>query len=222
MTFCKMKALLSVLLLVLTGTLAFTQSSDPFDDGRPEAADRRKDKGSKEFLDDQLLGALGLKRLDEGVGKGTSVIRITVLRSFHPPLSFSWYPAPQGEESWLRVRRLKMEINSRGQRGYKGLDLDNKIKLRPDQGRLLKEVLHRTEVDSLPQACWQPEGLIDGSEWIFEVAEKEESFLISRRSPIDPQAEGAEISKKRLAQEMHLTAFALVIWTLSGIEAELY
>ena len=199
---------------------------DPFAYVPPKKVDRTGDRKSPAFITEDILRALQERRLDNGVGKkALGRIRITVLRSFHAPLVFLWFPAPEGHESWLQTKRAQMQIDEDGKRTYTGLDLNSRIRLRPGQTRILQGFFEDTSIADLPQSCWQPEAL-DGSTWIFEFASEEDdrSTLLVRRNPIYPLSalEGSTISKERLLQESALTTFALMIWTLSGIDEKPY
>ncbi len=218
-----MKTAITAFLFLIAIAVADTEKAvDPFAEPPPKKVDRGADKKSVDFISDDILKVLQERRLDKGVGNEASgVIRITVLRSFHPPLAFMWFPAPEGQESWLEVKRAKMQTNGEGQRTYTGLDLNSRIKLRPSQTKNLQDFFQSTSIANMPQSCWQPEAM-DGSTWIFEFAAEvpDRSTLLIRQNPIYPLAalEGSTITKERLLQESALTTFALLIWTLSGID----
>ena len=211
----------ALLLLCLSMLVSAQDKADPFAAPEPKLIDRSSDKKSDKFLSDKLLEALDERRLDEGMGTGSAVIRITILRSFHAPLVLKWFPAEPNKESWLHVKRLKWEVNDKGERNYLGLDLNKKIKLRPSQEKLLKTIYAHSSLQELPQAYWTPEAL-DGSQWIYEAAAKDGSILIARRNPINPTLNGTKIQTQRLLHELQLTTFALMLWTLSEIDEEPY
>ena len=210
-----------ILLLGLMGISLAQDSVDPFAEPAVVPIDRSADKKSDKFLSDDLLNAFEERRLDDGVGKGREVIRITVIRSFHAPVMFKWFPAPPGQESELEVKRLKVAIGADGERSYQGIDFHQRLKLRPSQEGLLKEIYQHSPLQDLPQVDWTGKGL-DGSDWIYEAAAGEGSVLIARWSPIDPVLEGQKIDRKRLSKELQLTTFSLMLWTLSGIDERPY
>ena len=217
-----MKNLSFALFLVASGVIALAQESpDPFTPDKPKTIDRSSDEKSDEFISTEILDAFGERRLDGGTGKGGPVIRITVFRSFHAPLMFLWYPANLGQESWLHVKRLKFAVNDKGERLYKGLDLNQKLKLRPSQERFLKTLYGQSPLQDLPQDYWTPQAL-DGSHWVYEAAAADGSILIARRNPVNPFLEGAKIQPERLAHELQLTQFTLMLWGLSGVDEEPY
>ena len=214
--------LLGLTLLASADDTSDDTSDDPFAVPEPKPVDRSADKKSDGFLSDELLKALDERRLDKGTGKGDGVIRITVLRSFHAPLVFKWFLSSElGRPSMLHVKRLKYVVNDKGERTYKGLDLHQKLKLRPSQEELLKTIYAHAPLQELPQAYWTHASL-DGSQWIYEAAAKSGSILIARRNPINPLLEGTKIDPKRLSHELRLTAFAMMLWTLSGIDERPY
>ena len=130
----------SLLFLGLMSISIADEPVDPFAEPVVVPIDRKADKKSVNFLSDDLIKAFEEQRLDDGVGKGREVIRITVLRSFHAPVMFKWFPAPPGQESELEVKRLKVAIGSDGERSYQGIDFHQRFKLRPSQEGLLKEI----------------------------------------------------------------------------------
>lgn len=211
-------------IVVFSGLAAFSRAaehSDPFAEPVVVPIDRSGDKRSDKFLSDQLLKAFEESRLDNGVGKGREVIRITVLRSFDAPVMFKWFPAPLGQVSELEVKRLKVVVGADGARSYQGMDFHQRLKLRPTQEGLLKEIYEHSPLQELPQTDWTAEGL-DGSDWIYEAAAEKGSIRIARWSPINPVVEGTKIDPKRLSKELQLTTFALMLWTLSGIDERPY
>ena len=219
-----MKTAITAFLFLIGITLAEPEKAvDPFAEPPPKKVDRSADKKSVDFISDDILNALQERRLDKVGNEASGVVRITALRSFHPPLAFLWFPAPEGQESWLEVKRVRMQIDKEGRRTYIGLDLNSRIRLRPSQTQNLQDFFfQRTRITDLPQGCWQPESL-DGSTWIFEFPSEvpDRSTLLMRRNPIHPPLaalEASTISKERLLQESALTSFALMIWTLSGID----
>ena len=218
-----MKTIITSLLLLIGVTVADTENTvSPFAIVPSTKIDRSGDKKSLDFISEDLLNALHERRLDKGVGDNApGVVRITVLRSFHPPLAFLWFPSSEGQESWLEVKRVRLQIDKEAKHTYNGLDLSTRIKIRPSQTTNLQEYFHGTRITDLPQSCWQPESL-DGSTWIFEFAAEvpDRSILLVRRNPIYPLGalKGSTISRERLLQESALTTFALLIWTLSGID----
>jgi len=195
------------------------QSSDPFAEPVVVPIERSGDNKSDKFLSDELLKAFEEQRLDDGAK--VRVVRITVLRSFDAPLMFTWFPAPSGQESELEVKRLKVVRGQDGKRTFDGIDFHQRLKLRPSQELLLKEIYQHSPVEDLPQADWSGGGL-DGSNWIYEAAAGDESILIARWSPINPGVEGTEIDRQRLSKELQLTTFSLMLWTLSGIDEKPY
>ena len=219
-----MKTLLTVICYSFTIFSVYAEDKeDPFNPEPPKIIDRSKDEGSKSFLDDALLKAFGEKRLDNGADK--DVLRITVMRSFHAPLMFKWLPSEEGKDAWLHVKTLKVDRDVDGDRVYKGLDTNKRIKLTVAQRKLLQTTYGHSPMQDLPQPFWQPEAL-DGSRWIYEVAaEGGGSILIARRNPIDPGKACIDFTKikpERLAKELQLTSFALMLWMLSGIDEEPY
>ncbi|WP_411846756.1 hypothetical protein AAFN60_04145 [Roseibacillus persicicus] len=197
------------------------ETKDPFAYVNPAPVDRTGDQKSDRFVTDSILEAFGEERLDTGTGKGRALIRITVLRSFHAPLMFKWYPAEVGKDSFLQVKRVKLVVNDKRERIYQGLDLDQILVLRPSQERLLTSIYSNAPLQSLPQAYWTPEAL-DGSRWMYEAAAEDGSIIIVRRNPIDPSLEGVSVEKDRLSHELQLTSFAMMLWTLSGVDEEPY
>jgi len=217
-----MKSLQFALLLAAYGIAGIAQGSpDPFTPIEPEAVDRSSDKKSDTFISTEILKAFGERRLDEGTGKGSPVIRITILRSFHAPLMFIWYPADPGHESHLHVKRLKFVVNDKGERIYKGLDMNQNLKLRPSQEGFLKTLYGLSPLQDLPQTDWTHESL-DGSQWIYEAAAEDGSILIARCNPVDPLLKCAQVKHQRLLRESQLTQFALMLWGLSGIDERPY
>lgn len=205
--------------LSLVATLVFAEPvadppDDPFAVERVEPIDRSEDLGSEEFLSDELLAAFDEGRMEVDAGEK---IRLTVLRSFHAPLMFTWYPRPLGQESALVVKRLRVLRDDDGEVTYQGLDFNQRLVLRPAQGRLLKEALGRSPIYELPQADWMEPGL-DGALWVFEVPDEEGSIVIARHSPLSPMVHIFEVQAERLVREMHLASFGLMLWTLSGVD----
>jgi hypothetical protein len=219
-----MKTLTTLICFLLTIFSVYAEDKvDPFNPEPPKVIDRSKDEGSKLFLRDDLLKAFGEKRLDNGTDK--AVLRITVMRSFHAPLMFKWFPSEDGKDAWLHVKTLKVDSNADGDRVYKGLDTNKRIKLTTAQRKLLQTTYGQSPMQDLPQPFWQPEAL-DGSRWIYEVAaEGGGSILIARRNPIDPRKACIDFSKirpERLAKELQLTSFTLLLWALSGVDERPY
>jgi hypothetical protein len=191
---------------------------DPFAEPPKTEIDRTGDKKSDKVLTDRLLKAFEEERLDKGTGKGRPVIRITILRSFHAPLMFKWFPGEDGEESFLVVKKL---IKKQGEVDFQGLDTNKRVKLTASQETLLKEMFTNSPFQDLPQEDWQSPGL-DGSEWIYESAASDAEILITRVNPVDPVLEGAKIAPKRLSKELQLTSFTMMLWLLSGIDERAY
>jgi hypothetical protein len=218
-----MKIFLTAISLLI-GALLFgaEKEVDPFAYVPPKKADRTEDKGSVDFISDDILKALKEVRLDKGTGKGgPGIIRITILRSFHSPMVFTWFPATEKQEPSLHVKRIMMKTDANGIRVYSGLDINKHIKLRSSQDKNLKTHFGNANFDGLGQDCWQGAGL-DGSIWVYERAAEDGYTLIARNNPINPQSavDHSTISKKQLLQESNLTIFALMIWTLSDIDDE--
>ena len=222
-----MKALIiPALMLMCPETTLAQETPDPFagpDKLGPKPIDRTSDKKSSAYLTDELLKALGEERLDGGKKRGSPVLRITVLRSFHAPLIFKWYPGEPLGESSLHVKRLKMVIDEKGEQAYAGLDFNQQLRLRPAQNRLLWTIYNETGFSLLPQLCFTAKEVLDGSEWIYEEADKDGSILLSRRNPVHlPLDKEKEVVVDRLACEMRLTTLAMMLWTLSGVDEEPY
>jgi len=221
-----MKTIITALILLVGINLVNGKEEvDPFAYVPPKEADRTKDKGSAQFLSDAELKALDEPRLAKGTGKGgPGIIRITVLRSFHSPIVFTLYPATERQTPTIHVKRIRMRTDENGQRTYLGLDIDSRVKLRPSQDKNLKTLFGNANFDGLSQDCWQGPAL-DGSIWIYERAAEDGATMLARHNPINPEeaVKSFPITKARLLQESNLTTFALMIWTLSGIDdSDLY
>lgn len=206
---------------LISSSLHAEDDNGVFDPPPPIVIDRSKDKESKCFLNDTLLTAFDEKRLDNGTNK--PVLRITILRSFDAPLMFKWFPSGEGKGAVLHIKKLKVDRDTDGSQVYKGLDTNKQIKLSEAQERLLKHTYHHSPVDELPQPFWQPDSL-DGSVWIYELAAQKGSILIARQDPIAPNEifDNLIVDPKRLAREMQLTTFTLMLWALSGIDEKPY
>lgn len=210
-----------VVFSIVMGTLLLSaeKKDDPFQPPSQVEVDRGNDQTSSAFLTDDLLKATGEPRLDKGSGKGgPGLIRITILRSFNAPLVFTWFPEGREQEPSLQVKRVKVETDDIGNRAYAGMDVNTRVILRPPQNENLKTLFQKADFDGLPQDCWQT-GSLDGSLWIYERAAEDGWTLIVRHNPIDPQVEEqSPVSKRQLVKESNLTTFALMIWTLSGLD----
>ena len=156
----------------------------------------------------------------KGTGKKRSVIRITIMRSFHAPLLLKWYPAYDEHKALIHIKRLKVKSTDT-ERIYEGLDIDKRIELKASQEKLLKAIYRHSPIQDLPQDYWSPQTL-DGSMWIYEASGGDGSTLLTRRNPIDLFLEGSNIKSARLARELQLTTFSLMLWTLSDIDEEPY
>lgn len=227
MMFSRKLAIYSPLLFLCFGHIRAEDQTDPFAVVEKEAVDRSGDKTSEHFISDALLKLFGERRLDEGFGKESTLIRITVLRTFDAPLMFKWYPGEQGGESVLQVKRLKFVINEKGEKIIKNLDLNQKLVLRPSQKRFLKTVYGKSPLADLTQKSPlyhddEINSMLDGSLWIYEVAGSKKSIVIVRHNPIDPQLEGKKIAPNKLVPELQLTTFAMLLWGLSGIDERPY
>jgi len=212
---------LTFLLLALGMPTFAEEPPDPFAPDEPKAIDRSADKNSEHFIGDETLKEFQEERLDKGIEKNRLVVRIKVWRSFHAPLMFKWSATVPGDESVLCVKRLKSVVSEDGKTTYKGLDLDQEIKLLPGQTRLLKTLYARAPIHELPQPYWTELGL-DGSDWTYEVASDDGLIIIARRNPVYPTLEGTKLEPERLLHEMQVTSFALMLWALSGIDDEPY
>lgn len=177
-----------------------------------ENIDRSRDKGSGKFLSDGILQAFGESRLDSGSPDGRTAIRLIVFRSFEDPLMFKFVLGAEGKEPYLDAKRI-----SKAEDGVFRVTQNRRLLLRPEQESLLLNVYATSPIDDLPQDDWQEPGL-DGTQWIYEITAKGRHVLLSRSQPMQPHVEGVEITKERLAREMSLTSFALVLWTLAGID----
>ncbi|MBU4461173.1 MAG: hypothetical protein KJ579_11435, partial [Verrucomicrobia bacterium] len=186
---------------------------------------------SRDVLTDEILEAFEEPRLDNGFGE--AVIRITVLRSFHAPIMFIFYPRREDPgEPLLYVKRLRRVVDEQfidhRRVRHEDLDFHNQLKLRVGQRDALYTILGQADVGNLPSECWQRPGL-DGSAWIYEFAAEGGSTLLRRRSPIATKDYLDSLARMdmldqvdilRLAREMNLTTFAMMIWTLSGLDSE--
>ena len=191
---------------------------DPFAESPKTEIDRTEDQKTDEVLTDRLLKAFGEERLDKGTGKGRQVIRVTIQRSFHAPLMFKWFPGEDGEESFLIVKKL---LKKEGEDDFQVLDTNKRVELNPNQEKLLKEMFTRSPLQDLPQEDWQSPGL-DGSQWIYEAAAGEAEVWIARINPVYPILEGTKITPTRLAKELQLTSFTVMLWLLAGIDEKAY
>lgn len=197
------------------------EAADPFAVVVKKPIDRRADKPSEHFLSNDLLKAAGERRLSGSIRDGDLFIRITILRSFHGPLVFKWFPAhPEGTPK-LQIKRLKKGRNEEGEETYEGVDLEREVEISPAQDKLLKELYWNSPAQELPQPYWTHEAL-DGSKWIYEVMTDEGWILIARRNPINPVLDGLNEDRARISKELQLTSFALMLWMISGIDEEAY
>lgn len=197
---------------------------DPFSEhAANNPVEKEEDEGPSAVLSDDLLKAFDEKSLDQGTGKkDMGVIRITILRSFKKSLMFSWYPSENGKEGILVVKRIPYRYDPDKGHIYGELDLNKRIQLSEAHEMLLKTLNTKADIFEMPKHDWQ-EGVLDGSLWIYESAsDQKRGFVLSRRSPFDPVLEAGVISKERLLQETRLNAFALVMWTIAGLNEELY
>jgi len=201
----------TIVTLLLLTHLVLADSKDPFELVEKAPIDRTNDASSEDFLTDKLLKAFGEKRLDKGTSK-RAVIRITILRGFHAPLLFKWYPSDESLKPILQIKRLAVKRSS-NKTVHEKLDLDKRIELKASQEKLLKNIYTHSTIQDLPQNYWSP-ATLDGSTWIYEVAAEDSSILITRRNPIRPILEGTKITRKRLSRELNLTTFSLMLWTL--------
>ena len=188
--------------------------------------DRSMDKKSSVFLPDQLLQAFEEKRLDKGTGGDDSDfwLRLTVVRSFHAPLMFTWRMPSNGEESFLDVKRIQKLDSKSAPVTYKKYDLWTRKRVSAAQGRLLRSLFVDSALMKLPQKDWSL-GNLDGSHWIYEVAASNDSLLVARSSPITAKAEelkASEVSTERIMQESKLNTLGLMLWLLSEIDDEPY
>lgn len=216
-----MKIIITYICLLLSNTsYSGEPPKDPFSDSGVKPVDKTKDLGSENFLSEGLLAAFKEKRLEKGIGNTKSLIRITIIRSLHSPLMFQWFPG----ESRLQVKRLNNDSDPFGD-SYGELSMNRAVKLTAIQNNLLKSLYSKAPLDILPQAYWQPQGL-DGSTWVYESAvARKGTILVARRSPIDPSKASLEytnIKSDRLAKELQLTSFALMLWMLSGVDEDPY
>lgn len=217
-----MKPAIVILSVVMGTLLPGAEKNDPFDRSAEAEVDAGNDRTPPSPEEDEMMKAMGEVRLDKGTGKGgPGLIRITVLRSFHAPLVFTWFPGEGEREPSLQAKRAKMETDNMGNRTYTGMDLNVRVKLRPIQDKILKTLWENADFDGLPEECWQPASL-DGSRWTYESAWEDGRTMISRTNPINPDIaiEHSPISKQQLLKESNLTTFALMIWTLSGIDED--
>lgn len=219
-----MKAALIALCSIATHVVPCEGEERPASAPSSEAPiDHSKKESSQAFLADNMLEAFDEPRLDKGLSEG-EIIRISVYRSFHPPLMFLWAPGRDGSPPTLKVKRIAFETYSPIP-GSKPLrtwpKFEKEITLDPTQDKLLRSLYSSSPIEGLPQACWTP-SILDGSEWIFEHATSKDYTIISRRNPINPPLEPSAISTERLAAEMKLARFGVAVWVLAGIDEELY
>jgi hypothetical protein len=212
----KMKTLLKHMFLFAIALLpnGAIGENDPFAEPPKAEIDTRK---SANGLTDSLLKAFEEEHLDKGTGKGRPVIRITILRSFDAPLMFKWFPGEDGEESFLIVKKLQKH----GEDDFHGLETNKRMKLSSSQEKHLQAMFTHSPLQDLPQEDWQLPGL-DGSEWIYEAAAGDAEIMITRVNPVDPVFEGEKIAPSRLAKELQLTSFTMMLWMLSGIDERAY
>lgn len=217
-----------MILLCLLGVMPVLSqdAADAFAASPVAKVDRSKDRKSPEYISDEVLKVLREPRLDNGTGKDDlNVIRLTVLRSFHAPLVFIWRITPDGNT--LQVKRAKMKIVDE-QRVYEGLDIDKSISLSKDQLKLIKAFWEKVEFHDLPQISEQEEMItasMDGSTWVYETAAAKESILFAKSNPLHffPESELLPAARGRQKTEFHLNLFAVMLWTMAGIDdADVY
>ena len=166
--------------------------------------------------------------MDKGTDNDHSeVVRVTVLRSFHAPLAFIWRITRDG--GTLRVKRAKMRIEKEEEkRVYEGLDIDKSIPLSKEQMRMIQEFWGKVEFHDLPQISEQEEmmtGVLDGSSWVYEATVGKESILFAKSNPLDfvPPSKLPPAAKGRQKSEYQLNLFAVMLWTMAGIDdADVY
>jgi hypothetical protein len=218
-----MKTILT--LAIMLASLAVRAENIP-NSGNDGSDDRSMDKNSSAYLSDSLLDAFDEKRLDKGTGGDDSDfwLRLTVIRSFHAPLMFTWRMHPNGGESFLDVKRVQKQNSKAAPISYKKHDLWTRKRVSATQGRLLKSLFDASALMELPRKDWSL-GSLDGSQWIYEVAASNDARLVVRSSPITAKAdefEALKVPTARIMQESKLNALGLMLWLLSEVDEEPY
>jgi hypothetical protein len=65
-----------------------------------------------------------------------------------------------------------------------------------------------------------PDGVVDGTTWIYEFQQPEGSYILIRCCPVDVWGKDVydtvDVSIERFARESRLTTLALLLWMISG------
>lgn len=171
---------------------------------------------SDAILPDSLLDKFREPRLDNG--SEVDVIRITILRSLHDPLMFTWTVDSKYPEK-LSIKKVERIFDKNGELKYGELVLNKNIDLTESQSGYFKKILAVSDAHNLDPEDWQPETL-DGSTWIYEFVSRENSIILVRKNPIDARLGNLPIPQEKLLKELTLTSMALMIWSVANLENE--
>lgn len=153
-------------------------------------------------------------------------VRLTIIRAHDDPVMITWFPVDdQHKNSFISIKKMKLIKPADPQKPEKyEIYYDEKVKLGKEQSQNLVQVLTAiNEFDKLYKEGYQPP-MLGGSLWVYEFADTKGGSALERKSPLatEPDSLG-KIPKKRIVREMKLTAFGLMLWSLSkNGEANLY
>jgi hypothetical protein len=180
-----------------------------------------QDTPSNDPLTIDLLAKFKENSLANGTG-GKSQVRITLLRSFHPPLMIKWYPEADADEVAVQAKTLTKNLEPEGVR----LSKDVTARLSVGQRENLKQYFGLADPVNLPKEDWRSSDVLDGSTWVIEIASDEEVTRLVRRNPMSLPSESSDRNKvthDRIWREQFLVTFALNLLMASGLEVdELY
>jgi len=165
-----------------------------------------------------LLAKFKENSLANGTGE-KSQVRITLLRSLHPPLMVKWYPEADADEVAVQAKTLTKKLEPEGFR----LSNDVTARLSVGQRKNLKQYFGLADPVNLPKEDWRSSDVLDGSTWVIEIATDGEVTRLVRRNPMSLPSESSdqnEVTHDRIWREQFLVTFALNLLMASGLEVE--
>lgn len=161
---------------------------------------------------------VGFEEAELGMGepkKGRPFNRIFTDTSGKHPTLLKWFmPIVGNQQAILEMKQITKK------NGKWTISQRQITKISSEQQKLLERMLEESKPLTLPNSDWMPDGVVDGTTWIYEFQQPEGSYILIRCCPVDVWGKDvydtADVSIERFARESRLTTLALLLWMISG------